>query len=96
MIYQFTDAVGEIRELNYSMKDVPSIGDVVFIDGEQFTRIASSIQVDPATCRSQYPYVSQCLPRNLKGCKTDRTGHPVVQSRRHEKNIMSEHGYAKD
>ena len=79
MIYQFTDEVGKIRELNYSMKDVPSIGDVVFVDGEQFTRIAS-----------------QSLPRNLKGCKTDRTGHPVVQSRRHERNIMSEHGYAKD
>ena len=96
MIYQFEDVHGVVHELQFSMRTVPSIGASVKVDGKHLTRIASSFQVDPATNRSQYPYVSQALPRNMAGCKTDQTGHTIVSSRRHERNIMSEHGYAKD
>jgi hypothetical protein len=97
MIYEFQDLEGNVVELHFSMKEVPSIGCIITRDGKELTRIASTtVQVDPATNRSQYPYVSQCLPRNLAGCKTFRNGKPIVESKRHEREIMARHGYVKD
>lgn len=95
--YAFVDeATGDTCELVFAMKDAPAIGTTVTVDGREWTRVISDFQVDPATNRSQYPYVSNALPRNLDGCKTNSQGKPVIMSRRHERNIMAKFGYAKD
>jgi hypothetical protein len=95
--YSFIDeSTGESCELVFAMKDAPSIGTTVEVDGKQFVRVVSDYQVDPGTNRSQYPYVSNSLPRRLDGCKTDRHGKPIIESRRHERNVMAQHGYEKE
>jgi hypothetical protein len=95
--YSFIDeSTGESCELVFAMKDAPSIGTTVEVDGKQFVRVVSDYQVDPGTNRSQYPYVSSSLPRRLDGCKTDRQGKPIIESRRHERNVMAQHGYEKE
>ena len=96
MKYEFTDADGNIVEIEMSMRDAPSIGSIIERDGRRLTRIASAMQVDPGTNRSQYPYVSNSLPRNLVGCKTTKLGKPIVESKRHEREVMARHGYEKD
>ena len=95
--YSFIDeSTGECIELTYSMRDAPAIGTTVEVDGKRLTRVVSEFQVDPATNRSQYPYVSNSLPRGLAGCRTNSQGKPVIMSRRHERNVMAQHGYAKE
>lgn len=95
-LYPFIDESGEVQEFMFSMKEAPSIGTTVTIDGKEWIRVASDFTVDPGTNRSQYPYVSNALPRNLAGCPTNKQGKPVIMSRRHERNIAAIHGYAKD
>lgn len=95
--YAFIDeSTGESCELVFAMKDAPSIGATVEVDGKRFVRVAGTFQVDPATNRSQYPYVSSSLPRRLAGCPTNSQGKPVIMSRRHERNVMAQHGYEKE
>lgn len=96
MIYEFLDEDKNVVEIAFSMKEVPPIGSIIDHEGRKVTRIMSVLQIDPATNRSQYPYVSAALPRNLAGCKTTRDGKPIVMSKRHERNIMSQHGFEKD
>lgn len=95
--YAFIDeSTGESCELWFAMKDAPSIGTTVEVDGKRLVRVAGDFQVDPAANRSQYPYVSSSLPRNLAGCPTNSQGKPVIMSRRHERNVMAQHGYEKE
>lgn len=96
MKYEFTDVDGNIVEIEMPMRDAPSIGSIIERDGRRLTRIASAMQVDPGTNRSQYPYVSNSLPRNLVGCKATKLGKPIVESKRHEREVMARHGYEKD
>jgi len=96
MIYEFLDESGNVVEINMPMRDAPSIGSIINHEGRALTRIASDMQVDPGTNRHQYPYVSHSLPRNLDGCKTTRKGKPIVTSKRHEREIMAQHGFEKD
>jgi len=97
MKYEFEDEEGIIHEISMPMSEAPSIGSIIHRDGRLMRRIASlSVQVDTGTVRSQYPYVSNALPRNLAGCKVDRLGKPIVESKRHEREIMARHDYAKD
>ena len=98
MIYDFVnDMTGESVELNFSMADVPSIGDTVMHEGEKLRRIACC-QIDAGIDAKihGYPYVSSSLPRNLEGCDTNRQGKPIVTSRRHEHELISQHGYVRD
>ena len=96
MKYEFTDTDGNIVEIEMSMRDAPSIGSIIERDGRLLTRIASAMQVDPGTNRSQYPYVSNALPRRLEGCRSTPAGKPIVESKRHERELMARHGYEKD
>lgn len=96
MKYEFLDSDGNVVELTMPMSDAPSIGDTIVRDGKALLRIASLVQVDPATNRSQYPYVSHALPRRLPGCRTDAKGKPIIESKRHERNVMARHGFEKD
>lgn len=95
-LYPFISESGEVYEVSYSMRDAPSIGDIIELDGKKLTRIVSNFTVDPGTNRNQYPYVSTALPRKLEGCPTNAQGKPIIMSRRHERNIAAMHGYAKD
>jgi hypothetical protein len=95
--YAFIDeSTGKSCELVFAMKDAPPIGATVEVDGKRLVRVVSDFQVDPATNRSQYPYVSSSLPRRLAGCKTNSQGKPIIESRRHERNVMAQHGYEKE
>jgi hypothetical protein len=96
MKYEFEDENGNLVEINLPMREAPSIGSIITHDGRTLRRIASLVQVDPATNRSQYPYVSTALPRRLEGCRTDKKGKPIVTSKRHEREIMARHGFEKD
>jgi len=96
MIYEFLDKDNNLVEISLSMRDAPSIGCTIEHEGRKLTRIASAVQVDPATNRSQYPYLSHALPRKLDGCRTDHRGRPIIESKRHEREIMSRHGFEKD
>lgn len=96
MKYEFSDEQGQVVELDMPMSQAPSIGSAIVHEGRRLVRIPSAVQVDPATNRSQYPYVSHALPRNLAGCKTAGGGKPIITSKRHERNIMSRHGFEKD
>lgn len=97
MKYEFLDDSGNVVEIEMLMREAPSIGSIIEHNGVRLTRIPStSVQVDPAANRSQYPYVSHALPRNLSGCKTMRGGKPIIESKRHEREVMARHGYVKD
>jgi len=98
VIYDFVnDTTGKTVELHYSMADVPSIGEIIEHEGERLRRIAGC-QIDAGIDAKVhgYPYVSSSLPRNLKGCDTNRQGKPIVTSRRHEREVISRHGYSRD
>lgn len=96
MKYEFTDEHGNLVEVDLPMSQAPSIGTAITHEGRRLVRIPSAVQVDPASNRSQYPYVSSALPRNLEGCRTTRGGKPIIESKRHERNIMAQHGFEKD
>jgi len=96
--YLFTnETTGNKVRLCFCMADAPSIGSVIALDGETYRRLPETdVQVDVGAVRWKYPYVSQSLPRNLKGCKTTRQGKPIIRSRTHEANVAAEHGYERD
>jgi hypothetical protein len=88
---------GECIRLAYTMAEAPSIGDEITVDADTYRRLPETdVQVDVGAVRWRYPYVSQSLPRNLKGCKTTRQGKPIITSRTHEANVAAEHGYERD
>jgi hypothetical protein len=92
--YEFQTESGTIIEVAFAMKDAPAIGSTynhpVFGD---VVRVPSGTQVSPNFTTSTYPYVSQTLPRNMPGVPADSKGRPIIMSRRHERNVASEHGY---
>ena len=96
--YVFEDtSTGERVTMVYAMKDVPSIGSIVTKPDATYRRVADNqFQVDTGVLRYKYPYVSQSLPRNLEGCKTNKQGKPIIESRRHEANVAARHGYERD
>jgi hypothetical protein len=97
-LYLFEDVTTEERvRLAYTMADVPSCGDTIAMGDTEYRRLPETdFQVDVGAIRWKYPYVSQSLPRNLDGCKTNRQGKPIIESRRHEANVAAKHGYERD
>lgn len=96
--YVFEDTkTGEQVTMVYPMRDVPKIGAVIVKPDGKFKRVAyAGFQVDVGVIRNMYPYLSQSLPRNLKGCDTNHQGKPIIMSKRHEANVMAQHGYERD
>lgn len=97
MIYCYTcDICGVTYEEQHPMGKQPA--GVPCPCGEEAHRdwAAEGTQVDSKPLDSMYPYVSNRLPRNLEGCKTDTNGKPVIMSKRHEREIASRHGYARE
>ena len=89
---------GKVVEIFYSMSTVPSIGKVVTIEGEDYTRLVSDYQgsAEVETITHKYPYVSRSMPKNLAGCETNKKGQPIITSRRHEREIMGRYGLKRD
>lgn len=61
-----------------------------------FSAENKGVNAEKLTADSQYPYVSKRLPRCLEGCMTNDKGQPVIESRRHEREIMARHGYSRE
>lgn len=96
--YVFQKDDGEEVELFYPMKDAPAIGSQISLDGVTLTRVASSSQVSAAVgvATHGYPYTSLSMPRWSKGCKHTKDGKPIIQSQRHERQVMSLLGRSRD
>lgn len=94
--YEFITPDGLVIECVFAMSEAPTIGSTYdHPTFGQITRIASAAQVSPNFTTSTYPYVSHALPRNLPGAKCDAQGHPIIHSRREERNVASRHGYVR-
>lgn len=90
--YQFRRlSDGELVSRFYSMHDMPSIGDVVDIDGEPCKRIASKgiqLHEDIKNVVHKYPYESHSIEPGWPGTYTGPTGGQVIRSRQHEREII--------
>jgi hypothetical protein len=94
--YEFTTNEGLVVECVFAMSEVPAIGSTYQHPTlGLLTRIASAAQVSPNFTTGTYPYVSRALPRNMAGMKCDSQGHPIIHSRREERNVASKHGYVR-
>ena len=94
--YEFRTESGQVIEVVFSMSDAPAVGSTY--EHPMFgtvTRIVSRAQVSPNFTTSTYPYVSHALPRNLPGTRCDAHGHPIIHSRREERNVASQHGFVR-
>lgn len=94
MRYEFQREDGAIVEADFPMSQAPDLGQVVLLGGIPCTRICSV----PAAVRGDNwkPYASHRLPRNLKGCKCDATGKPIVESRTQEREIAAKLGFTRE
>lgn len=97
------NTTGEVREIYQRMSD-PHPKAVTFApDGSwseaipndplAWVRVFGNHHIDTHPCTGQYPRVALDLPKGLPGCKTDKLGRTIVQSRRHENEICKKHGY---
>jgi hypothetical protein len=98
VIYEFVNVTtGEARDFFYLMNEAPKIGEIVDHQGQDYRRVVN-FQMDAGMEAKVhgYPYLSSSLPRNLKGCETNRQGKPIITSRNHERDVMDRHGYNRD
>lgn len=94
--YEFVTEGGMTVECVLPMREAPAIGSMYQHPTlGPVRRVASSSQISPNFTTSTYPYVSHALPRNLAGTKCDAQGHPIIHSRREERNVASRHGYVR-
>lgn len=56
----------------------------------------NKVNAEQVKSGQQYPYASRRLPRGLEGCPTDSEGRTVIQSPRHEREVMARHGYERE
>ena len=97
--YPFQLPDGQIIHRVYSMKDAPSIGTVIDIDGQPCKRIASDCIIDGDPLSKRYPHVSYTLPRSIDAKdapQRDRRGHVICKDHAHEKMLAEKYGYAFD
>jgi len=95
-IYEFIcDQTGEKVERFYKMGAAP---EWFLRDGLHFRRNWGSIQGVSAqvAAAQQYPYESNRLPRNLKGCPTSKKGKPIITSQIHEREVMARHNLERE
>lgn len=98
-IYEFiTDDGSIVEELCEAPPKGPRIGDQISVDGRRLTRVASSAQVGAhvGTAVHGYPYTSLSMPRWSKGCKHTKDGKPIINSQRHERQVMARLGRQRD
>ncbi len=102
MIYEFEDIQsGQVIEQSYSMREVPSVGTELVIDGRMCRRILSrSVRLNSeqiANVAHNYPYESRSMPHfDPSIAKTSPDGFTVVRDRAHERNLMAMTGRVRD
>ncbi len=97
-VYVFKDSEGKEIDKWFDFSTVPSIGDVIVVDGVEYSRVPS-FNLDAAGIARKthkYPYVSRTLPRNLEGCEVNKAGQPIIKSQAHERNVAAQHDMGKD
>ncbi len=97
--YEFMDDNGRIIEAFFSMKDVPDIGQVVDVpdpDHHGQTIQATRIMSMPQAQQVWKPYISNRLPRNLKGVPCTPSGKPIINTQAQERDIMRRFGYERE
>ena len=94
MLYEFITNSGDVLEADFPMSNAPDVGQVVEIDGVKATRILSV----PAEvrCDNWKPYASDRLPKGLPGCRHDKSGRPIIETRGQEREVMSKFGYERE
>ncbi len=95
MRYEFITDDGELVEHEMPATEAPDIGARVTLpDGRRVTRVLSrpaAVAGDPWK-----PYISNRLPRHLKGVPCTAEGKPIITSRAQERNIMAKFGYERE
>lgn len=94
--YDFRAPDGSIRTAVFAMKDAPSIGSTVEIDGVPCVRLPSDSQLNTNPLSKRYPVESRVLPRNIPGCKKSPRGLPIIQNREHERRIAGTYGFIRE
>lgn len=56
----------------------------------------SAVTIDMKPCSSKYPYVSERLPRDAKGCRATGEGKPIIENRQHEDRVLKTLGYERE
>ncbi len=101
-LYTFQADDGQTIDLPFSMAEVPSIGEKVDVDGRKYTRIfCGSVATGMIAQHSKYPYLSNSLsPLATHGAKNIRVKsgkHKVlIESQRHEREVMASNDLVKD
>lgn len=99
-LYEFMDDAGRVIEAPYSMRNCPELGEVVEVpdpDRPGETVMATRILSNPARPTELWkPYISNALPRNLKGVPCTPSGKPIVTSQAQEREIASRLGMERD
>lgn len=97
--YPFRTPAGEVIHRVFAMKDAPSIGDTVEINGQPCVRLASDCQVNGDPLSGRYPHESfsvSAAEARKRGLKFSPRGVPVFQNASQERGFASEYGYAFD
>lgn len=92
--YRFEDT-GEITEVQQSIH----ADALTAIDGRAVTRmfgLGTGLCTTKAKNDSKYPYASSRLPRNMPGCRSDALGKPIIESKRHERELAARYGLARE
>lgn len=105
-LYTFQSADGEAREIAFSMRDAPATGEQIDIDGKVFTRVPDLPQLSGVERKTWgYPRLSNSLPTTTNGCKMVRQKKangtysrpkPLIESQRHEREVMARNDLVRD
>lgn len=77
--YPFRKPDGSTITAVYPMRDAPSIGSTVEINGEPCVRLASDFLVNGNSLQTQFPIVDRSLPP-IPECKQNGKGYNVIES----------------
>ena len=99
--YEFVTKDGEIKTKQFRMSKAPPLGTEILIAGEVCKRIIST-DIELPTQDAQrkfgpkYPYKANSMARWRRNCEHTKTGVPIIESARHEREIMGQEGLTRD
>lgn len=99
--YEFVCPCGHHEERILPITQAPPIGELARCpgcDAHTLARIVSVPVIADASLRASiagYPYVSQ-RHRGLPGCRETGAGNPIIESPRHEREVMARTGLVRE